>query len=331
MQTTVVLKSTVSNGKNKAMAKSLRREQKMHYGEDGEEAEVFKSLAGLNRSILKGLVRLRGEPPISRTRELSLMLEEVMWHAQESRIILKEMQARARMAPESFQDQGTQTPRRWKKDVELNRKQLGKMQQFADEVCSAVDEGSKQGLPVIGESRHEHKTWCEQSYKHVVPTIQHWAEIIMKDKHTDARSERQKKKDLFEAEKMVSHFQRLFDVPTRDGTYTRMTEVYHRLEELQNILHTLKSLLGLPDSIPANRVVVALGHLCDLHSDTSTKLLSHLLQTDNLERLILCLDQYHKFFPAFEGIAKDLMEILGVDSLGKVVSAVRALKLLHPY
>ncbi|XP_041459949.1 centrosomal protein of 70 kDa-like [Lytechinus variegatus] len=313
------------------MAKSLRREDGLHYKENREESEVFKNLAGLNRSILKGLVKLRGEPPISRTRELSLMLEEVMWHAQETRIILKEMQARAQMAPTSFQDRASQTPRRWKKDMELSKKQLGKMQQFADEVCSAVEDGSKQGLPVIGESRHKHETWCEQSYRHVVPTIQHWTGIILKDKHTDARSERQKKKDLFEAEKIVSHFQRLFDVPTREGSYARMTEVYHRLEELNNILHTLKSLLGLPDGIPANRVVVALGHLCDLHSDTSTKLLSHLLQTDNLERLILCLDQYHKFFPVFEGIAKDLMEILGVDSLGKVVPAVRALKLLHPY
>lgn len=304
---------------------------KDHRAQPDEKAEVFRSLAVLNKSILKGLVRLRGEPPISRTKELSMMLEEILWHAQETRIILKDMQARSQMAPTSLQERSTQTPRRWKKEAELNQKQFNKMQQFADEVCSAVDHGSKQGLPVIGESHRKHEVWCEQSYRHVVPTIQHWAEMVVEDKHQDQRSEKQRKRDVFEAEQIVSHFQRLFDVPSREGTYTRMTEVYHRLEELSNILHTLKSLLGLDSDVPANRVVVALGHLCDLHSDTSTRLLSHLLQTDNLERLILRLDQYHKFFPVFESIAKDLMEILGVDSLGKVVPAVRALKLLHPW
>ncbi|XP_072174032.1 centrosomal protein of 70 kDa-like [Diadema setosum] len=308
-------------------SKRLQKERTQTLGNEGE---VYRSLAALNKSVLKGLVSLRGEAPISRSKDLALMLEEVMWHAQEARILLREMQARHKSAPSVFHDRSTQTPRRWKKEAEKYQKECAKMQQFAEDVCSAVQAGSQQGLPVINESHHKHEAWCEQSYRHVVPTIHHWADILQ-DQHRDVRTERQKKKDMFEAEQVVAHFQRLFDVPTKQGSYAKMTEVYHRLEELNNILHTLKSLLGLEADVPATRVVVALGHLCDLHSDTSTRLLSHLLQTENLERLILRLDQYHKFFPVFEDIAKDLMEILGVDSLGKVVPAVRALKLLHPW
>ena len=44
---------------------------------------------------------------------------------------------------------------------------------------------------------------------------------------------------------MVAHFQRLFDVPTEGGVYTRMSELYVRVGEMQNILHSLKDILGL--------------------------------------------------------------------------------------
>lgn len=58
----------------------------------------------------------------------------------------------------------------------------------------------------------------------------------------------QEKRKLTEAEEMVAHFQKLFDVPTKEGVYTRLNDVYSRLGELMNVLHVLKDILGLGKS-----------------------------------------------------------------------------------
>lgn len=53
---------------------------------------------------------------------------------------------------------------------------------------------------------------------------------------------------------MVAHFQKLFDVPTRDGVFTRLNDVYNRLGELMNVLHVLKDILGLGEILKDDNI-----------------------------------------------------------------------------
>ena len=46
-------------------------------------------------------------------------------------------------------------------------------------------------------------------------------------------------------ENIVQHFQTLFDVPNIAGVYPRMNQIFTKLGEVHNVLHTLKNLLGL--------------------------------------------------------------------------------------
>lgn len=46
---------------------------------------------------------------------------------------------------------------------------------------------------------------------------------------------------------IVSHFQKLFDVPSLTGVYPRMNEVYTRLGEVNNAVRNLQELLELGD------------------------------------------------------------------------------------
>ena len=49
-------------------------------------------------------------------------------------------------------------------------------------------------------------------------------------------------------ENIVQHFQTLFDVPNTAGVYPRMNQIFTKLGEVHNVLHTLKNLLGLGTS-----------------------------------------------------------------------------------
>ena len=44
---------------------------------------------------------------------------------------------------------------------------------------------------------------------------------------------------------MVSHFQKLFDVPSLSGVFPRMNEVYTRLGEITNAMRNLRDILDL--------------------------------------------------------------------------------------
>ena len=58
---------------------------------------------------------------------------------------------------------------------------------------------------------------------------------------------------------IVSHFQKLFDVPSLTGVYPRMNEVYTRLGELNNAVRNLQELLELgnePFSFLAPHLIV---------------------------------------------------------------------------
>lgn len=51
-------------------------------------------------------------------------------------------------------------------------------------------------------------------------------------------------------EGIVEHFQTLFDIPSVSGVLTRMTDIYQRFGEAQNVLNTLRHLLGLGQLFP---------------------------------------------------------------------------------
>ncbi|KAG9469307.1 hypothetical protein GDO78_020877 [Eleutherodactylus coqui] len=60
---------------------------------------------------------------------------------------------------------------------------------------------------------------------------------------------------------LISHFQKLFDVPSMSGIYPRMNEVYSKLGEMNNAMKNLRCLLGLDDTASAGTVVNAVGRL----------------------------------------------------------------------
>ena len=48
-----------------------------------------------------------------------------------------------------------------------------------------------------------------------------------------------------EAQKMLTHFQHLFDVPSSDGVLPKMNEIYIFTEEMRNLMKMIRSLLNL--------------------------------------------------------------------------------------
>ncbi|XP_076455571.1 centrosomal protein of 70 kDa-like isoform X2 [Babylonia areolata] len=129
-------------------------------------------------------------------------------------------------------------------------------------------------------------------------------------------------------ESMVQHFQTLFDVPAVSGMLTAMTDIYRRFGEAQNVLNTLRNLLGLADDCNSASVVDAVGRLCQAHNSTTSRQLQQLFETDDLASVIKRLDEHNEFFPAFKEIMCKLMEILVVERMDQVIPAVRALKML---
>ncbi|XP_077996731.1 centrosomal protein of 70 kDa-like [Glandiceps talaboti] len=127
---------------------------------------------------------------------------------------------------------------------------------------------------------------------------------------------------------IVAHFQKLFDVQTLEGVYPRMNDIYTKLGEVYNVLHTLRDLLGLDESAKSTAIVNAVGELCSVHNSTTAQQLKQLLEVEHLESAISRLKQYEEFFPAFESMVAQLTEMLGIDRMERIVPAVRTLKLL---
>ena len=50
---------------------------------------------------------------------------------------------------------------------------------------------------------------------------------------------------LDQLKSIVAHFQKLFDVNSTDGVFTRMNEVYMRLGETYNSMNNMRDILGL--------------------------------------------------------------------------------------
>ncbi|XP_059955608.1 centrosomal protein of 70 kDa isoform X3 [Mesoplodon densirostris] len=126
---------------------------------------------------------------------------------------------------------------------------------------------------------------------------------------------------------IVSHFQKLFDVPSLTGVYPRMNEVYTRLGEVNNAVRNLQELLELDSSSSLCVLVSRVGKLCRLVNEDVNEQVMQVLGPEDLQSIINKLEEHEEFFPAFQAFTNDLLEILEIDDLDAIVPAVRKLKI----
>ncbi|XP_049484710.1 centrosomal protein of 70 kDa [Panthera uncia] len=127
---------------------------------------------------------------------------------------------------------------------------------------------------------------------------------------------------------IVSHFQKLFDVPSLNGVYPRMNEVYTRLGEMNNAVRNLQELLELDSSTSLCVLVSTVGKLCRLINENMNEQVIQVLGPEDLQSIINKLEEHEEFFPAFQAFTNDLLEILEIDDLDAIVPAVKKLKIL---
>ncbi|XP_012604580.1 centrosomal protein of 70 kDa isoform X2 [Microcebus murinus] len=127
---------------------------------------------------------------------------------------------------------------------------------------------------------------------------------------------------------IVSHFQKLFDVPSLNGVYPRMNEVYTRLGEMNNAVRNLQELLELDSSSSLCVLVSTVGKLCRLINENVNEQVKQVLGPEDLQSIINKLEEHEEFFPAFQTFTNDLLEILEIDDLDAIVPAVKKLKVL---
>lgn len=127
---------------------------------------------------------------------------------------------------------------------------------------------------------------------------------------------------------IVSHFQKLFDVPSLNGVYPRMNEVYTRLGEMNNAVRNLQELLELDSSSSLCVLVSTVGKLCRLINEDVNEQVMQVLGPEDLQSIIIKLEEHEEFFPAFQSFTNDLLEILEIDDLDAIVPAVKKLKVL---
>ncbi|XP_045395168.1 centrosomal protein of 70 kDa isoform X2 [Lemur catta] len=127
---------------------------------------------------------------------------------------------------------------------------------------------------------------------------------------------------------IVSHFQKLFDVPSLNGIYPRMNEVYTRLGEMNNAVRNLQELLELDSSSSLCVLVSTVGKLCRLINEDVNEQVKQVLGPEDLQSIINKLEEHEEFFPAFQAFTYDLLEILEIDDLDAIVPAVKKLKVL---
>ncbi|XP_073503662.1 centrosomal protein of 70 kDa isoform X2 [Phyllobates terribilis] len=123
---------------------------------------------------------------------------------------------------------------------------------------------------------------------------------------------------------LVSHFQKLFDVPSVSGVFPKMNKVYTKVGEMDNALKTLRCLLGLGVSARAEAVVNAVGRLCRETGGGCS--LPQILGTLDLDSVINKVQEHEQFFPAFEELIKDLLDLLEITHLEEIVPEVQRLK-----
>nr|XP_055239409.1 centrosomal protein of 70 kDa isoform X2 [Gorilla gorilla gorilla] len=85
---------------------------------------------------------------------------------------------------------------------------------------------------------------------------------------------------------IVSHFQKLFDVPSLNGVYPRMNEVYTRLGEMNNAVRNLQELLELDSSSSLCVLVSTVGKLCRLINEDVNEQVMQVLGPEDLQRYL---------------------------------------------
>ncbi|XP_057595550.1 centrosomal protein of 70 kDa isoform X2 [Hippopotamus amphibius kiboko] len=83
---------------------------------------------------------------------------------------------------------------------------------------------------------------------------------------------------------IVSHFQKLFDVPSLTGVYPRMNEVYTRLGEMNNAVRNLQELLELDRSTSLCVLVSTVEKLCRLVNEDVNEQVMQVLGPEDLQR-----------------------------------------------
>ncbi|XP_025874323.1 centrosomal protein of 70 kDa isoform X4 [Vulpes vulpes] len=83
---------------------------------------------------------------------------------------------------------------------------------------------------------------------------------------------------------IVSHFQKLFDVPSLNGVYPRMNEVYTRLGEMNNAVRNLQELLELDSSSSLCVLVNTVGKLCRVINENMNEQVMQVLGPEDLQR-----------------------------------------------
>ncbi|XP_063577595.1 centrosomal protein of 70 kDa isoform X5 [Pongo abelii] len=158
-------------------------------------------------------------------------------------------------------------------------------------------------------------------FEHLVPVIEMWA-----DQLTSLKDSNMPNFQTLQA--IVSHFQKLFDVPSLNGVYPRMNEVYTRLGEMNNAVRNLQELLELDSSSSLCVLVSTVGKLCRLINEDVNEQVMQVLGPEDLQSIIYKLEEHEEFFPAFQAFTNDLLEILEIDDLDAIVPAVKKLKVL---
>ncbi|KAJ1175728.1 hypothetical protein NDU88_001015 [Pleurodeles waltl] len=126
----------------------------------------------------------------------------------------------------------------------------------------------------------------------------------------------------------VLHFQKLFDVTSPNGIFTRMNDVYMKLGEMNNAMRNLRNLLGLDDAAPPSTIVNMVGKLCNLINDSTVQHVKQLFGALDIDIIISKLEEHDEFFPAFEALMRDLLQILEITHLEDILPAVQKLKML---
>uniref|UniRef100_A0A8C5QX64 Centrosomal protein of 70 kDa n=1 Tax=Leptobrachium leishanense TaxID=445787 RepID=A0A8C5QX64_9ANUR len=124
---------------------------------------------------------------------------------------------------------------------------------------------------------------------------------------------------------LVAHFQKLFDVPSVSGVYPRMNEVYSKLGETCNMMRNLQCVLGLDGKVTCGALVNAVWQLCRELEEGESQKLRRVLGTLDIDSVINKIQEHEEFFPAFEGLITELLDVLEVGRLEQVLPAVRRL------
>lgn len=162
-----------------------------------------------------------------------------------------------------------------------------------------------------GGTQHFNKDFVRDcGFEHLIPIVEMWADQLTSLKDSNMPN-------LKTLQAIVSHFQKLFDVPSLDGVYPRMNEVYTRLGEMNNAVRNLQELLELDSSSSLCVLVNTVGKLCRVINENMNEQVMQVLGPEDLQSIINKLEEHEEFFPAFQAFTNDLLEILGkiiVDS-----------------